>query len=137
MSLKKPVKSQKSKQTGQAASVQQELQQPQLKKVEEDQAKIHYLKRLQKLKVNGPTLIEVEGGVTVYVDQNNCVTIQGQNNVKISTPEDLLLDAKNIDIKAKESVYIGSDKHIIQQSPRIDLNPEMDKGGYSKNAKRT
>jgi hypothetical protein len=108
------------------------LQQPQLKGVEEDQAKIHYLKRSQKLKVSGPTLIEVEGGVTVYVDQNNCVTIQGQNNVKITTPEDLLLDAKNIDIKAKESVYIGSDKHIVQQAPRIDLNPKIMTKGYVK-----
>lgn len=115
MSLKKPVKSQKSKQTGQAASVQQELQQPQSKRAEEDQAKIHYLKRPQKLKVSGPTLIEVEGGVIVYVDQNNCVTIQGQNNVKITTHEDLLLDAKNINIIASE--------HMILKSKRIDINP--------------
>lgn len=87
---------------------------------------------MQKLKVSGPTLIEVEGGVTVYVDHNNCVTIQGNKNVKITTPEDLTLDAKNIDIKAKETVYIGSDKHIVQQAPRIDLNPKIMSKGYEK-----
>jgi len=87
---------------------------------------------VQKLKVSGPTLIEVEGGVTVYVDHNNCVTIQGNKNVKITTPETLSLDAKNIDIKAKEAIYIGSDKHIIQQAPRIDLNPKIMSKGYKK-----
>lgn len=89
---------------------------------------------MQKLKVSGPTLIEVEGGTTVYVDHNNCVTIQGNKNVRISTPEDLTLDAKNIDIKAQDTIYIGSDKHIIEQAPRIDLNPYIDKGGYKKDA---
>jgi hypothetical protein len=70
---------------------------------------------VQKLKVSGPTLIEVEGGVIVYVDHNNCVTIQGNKNVKITTPEDLLLDAKNIDIMASE--------HMVLKSKRIDINP--------------
>lgn len=134
MSLKKQAKNQKSKQTEQAVLDQQVLVKKQLKEKREDPKKIHYLSRVQKLKVSGPTLIEVEGGVTVYVDHNNCVTIQGNKNVKISTPEDLTLDAKNIDIKAKDTIYIGSDKHIIEQAPRIDLNPDNDKGGYKKDA---
>ena len=71
---------------------------------------------MQKLKVSGPTLIEVEGGTTVYVDHNNCVTIQGNKNVRISTPEDLTIKAKTIDMEATE--------HMILKSHRIDLNPK-------------
>lgn len=116
MSLKKQAKSQKSKQTEQAVLDQQVLVKRQLKEKQDDPKKIHYLSRVQKLKVSGPTLIEVEGGVTVYVDHNNCVTIQGNKNVKISTPEELSIKAKNIDMEATE--------HMILKSSRIDLNPE-------------
>ena len=78
--------------------------------------KPNHLSKVQKLKVSGPTLIEVQGGVTVYVDHSNCVTIQGQNNVKINAPESLSIKTKNIDIQATE--------HMILKSARIDLNPK-------------
>ena len=50
---------------------------------------------------------------------------------------DIDFDAKNISMRAKENVYIGSGKHLVQQAPRIDLNPESGKSGYKKNAKST
>lgn len=117
MRLKKHKHNQQPKQTDKAALVQQEFkQQKREKQVDLKQEKIHYLSRVQKLKVSGPTLIEVEGGVTVYVDHNNCVTIQGNKNVRISTPEDLNIKAKTIDMEATE--------HMILKSHRIDLNPK-------------
>jgi hypothetical protein len=42
----------------------------------------------------------------------------------------LNLEAENINLNAKENVYIGSGKNITQQAPRIDLNPELDSSGY-------
>jgi hypothetical protein len=52
----------------------------------------------------------------VYVDSSNCVTIQGHKNVKINAPEDLSINAKTINVEAKE--------HMVLKSARIDLNPE-------------
>lgn len=118
MTLKKQPQNRKSKQTEKVGSDQQEFkqqkQQPRKKQV--DKGKIHYLNKVQKLKVSGPTLIEVEGGVTVYVDYNNCVTIQGNKNVRITTPEDFTIKAKTIDMEATE--------HMVMKSARIDLNPK-------------
>jgi len=41
-------------------------------------------------------------------------------------------DAKNISMQAQENVYIGSGKHLVQQAPRIDLNPKRNKSEYKK-----
>ena len=81
------------------------------------------------VKVAPPSIIEVDGGVTIFVDYDGNVTIEGHKSMKFKCEDDIEFDAKNINLRAKENVYIGSDKHIVQQSPRIDLNPKINKIG--------
>jgi len=88
-------------------------------------------------KIYSPTIIEVDGGVTIRIDAQNNVTIEGQRSIRFKTDSDIEFDAKNISMQAQENVYIGSGKGIVEQAPRIDLNPESGKSGYKKNAKST
>jgi len=83
-------------------------------------------------KIYSPAIIEVDGGVTIRIDAQSNVTIEGQRSIKFKTDSDIEFDAKNISMQAQENVYIGSGKHLVQQSPRIDLNPEFKKSGYKK-----
>ena len=92
------------------------------------------LKRLDHnvIKVTSPSIIEVDGGVTIYVDYGRNVTIEGHKSVKFKCEEDIEFDAKNINLQARENVYIGSGNQIVEQAPTIHLNPEHDKSGYKK-----
>lgn len=90
------------------------------------------LKVPEYVKVGSPAIVEVDGGVTIHIDAKNNVTIKGHNKMKFVCDGDLELDAKNIKMQAQENVYIGSGKHLVQQAPRIDLNPEHDNSGYKK-----
>lgn len=85
---------------------------------------------LKKIKVRESTYIEVEGGVSIFVDENKNVYIDGHNKLIMRSAENIEMDAKNIHLNAKEKVYIGSGENITQQAPRIDLNPEQDASGY-------
>lgn len=90
------------------------------------------LKVPEYVKVSAPSIVEVEGGVTIHIDAKNNVTIKGHNKIKFMCDGDLEFDAKNINMQAQENVYIGSGKHLVQQAPRIDLNPEKHKSGYKR-----
>lgn len=89
------------------------------------------------------SLVSVEGGVKIHIDKDNNITIYGQNSIKFYSEGDLDIGARNVSIHATESmvmavdgdVYIGSSSHIIQQAPRIDLNPKKDSSGYFGNIK--
>lgn len=83
------------------------------------------------LNVNGPRIINIYGKIKISVVSENDITIEGLEAVKIKTDE-LDLDARNISIQAEENLYIGAGKHLVQQAPRIDLNPEHDNSGYKK-----
>jgi hypothetical protein len=83
-------------------------------------------------KIYSPAIVEVEGGVTIRIDAQNNVTIEGQRSIRFKTDSDIEFDAKNISMQAQENVYIGSGKHLVQQAPRIDLNPKRNKSGYKK-----
>lgn len=84
-----------------------------------------------------PCLIEVEGGVTIKIDENNNVIVSGQNKILFQN-DDIEFDAKRVKIHASESfnldvdgkIYMGSSEHIEQQSMRIDLNPKILTSGY-------
>jgi hypothetical protein len=84
-----------------------------------------------KLTVKKPSIINVEGGVTIRVDKDKNVTIEGHNSLKFCCDGDLDFDADNINLHARSGmtvnvdgeIYMGSSRHIIQQAPRIDLNP--------------
>ena len=97
------------------------------------------LKRLNNnyIYVDSPTVISVDNGIIIKIDADRTLTIEGQKSIKMKCSGDIDFDAKNISMRAKENVYIGSGKHLMQQAPRIDLNPESGKSGYKKNAKST
>jgi diacylglycerol kinase family enzyme len=84
-----------------------------------------------------PCLIEVEGGVTIRIDEDNNLIVSGQKKLSFSG-DNVHIDAKNINLHASESfnlnvdgeIYMGSSTHIEQQAPRIDLNPKILTSGY-------
>lgn len=88
--------------------------------------------KMDEIYVTGPTTVSVVGGVKIHVNEYNEVTIEGNSSLKFKTDDDIEFDAKNINLNAQENVYIGSGKHLVQQAPRIDLNPEYDASGYKK-----
>lgn len=96
------------------------------------------------VEVKKPSIVKVEGGVTIRIDKDKNVTIEGQNSLSFRCEGDLDLDAEHINLHARKGmtmnvdgeVYMGSSKHIIQQAPRIDLNPyEGMVSGYYGNIK--
>lgn len=96
------------------------------------------------IEVKKPSIVKVEGGVTIRIDKDKNVTIEGQNSLSFRCEGDLDLDAEHINLHARKGmtmnvdgeVYMGSSKHIIQQAPRIDLNPyEGMVSGYYGNIK--
>lgn len=88
---------------------------------------------LKKIKVQPSTYIEIDGGVTIFVDSNKNVHIDGHNKLIMRSAEEIDLNAKNINLNAQENVYIGSGNGIVQQAPRIDLNPNGSEDGYKGN----
>lgn len=90
--------------------------------------------KLDEIYVTKPTTINVYGGVKIHIDDNNEITVEGHSKLKFTTDSDIEFDGKNINLQAQENVYIGAGKHIVEQAPRIDLNPNYYESGY-KNAK--
>jgi len=84
----------------------------------------------KKIRVIPPYTLEVEGGVTINIDENNNVTIRGHNKLRVECKDDLDFDAKNIRMNAQEDIWIGSGNNSVIQSPRVDINPEHDSSGY-------
>lgn len=94
---------------------------------------------VKKIKAKSPSIIEVDNGVTVHIDYDGNVSIEGHKKLTLKCDDDLELDAKNINIQAKEVVYVGSGKGTVMQSPILHLNPKHSASGYikrkNKNAK--
>ena len=86
--------------------------------------------QLQRIKVDSPAVIEIDNGISIHIDANRNVFIDGHNKLIMRSVENIEMDAKNIHLNAKENVYIGSGKNITQQAPRIDLNPLGDESGH-------
>ena len=87
--------------------------------------------------VTGPSLVETKSGIKIYIDKDNNVTIYGQRSIKLDIDGDFDLQADNINMRAKSlnmdvdgDIYIGSSTHLVQQAPRIDLNPKVLSTGY-------
>lgn len=96
------------------------------------------------VEVKKPSIVKVEGGVTIRIDRDRNVTIEGQNSLSFRCEGDVDFDAEHINLHARRGltmnvdgeVYMGSSKQIIQQAPRIDLNPyEGMVSGYFGNIK--
>jgi hypothetical protein len=81
--------------------------------------------------VTKPSIIKVDSGVTIRIDKDKNITIEGQNSLSFRCEGDVDFDAEHINLHARKGmtmnvdgeVYMGSSKHIIQQAPRIDFNP--------------
>jgi hypothetical protein len=96
------------------------------------------------VEVKKPSIIKVDGGVTIHIDKDKNITIEGQNSLSFRCEGDVDFDAGHINLHARKGmtmnvdgeIYMGSSKHIIQQAPRIDLNPyEGMVSGYFGNIK--
>jgi len=95
------------------------------------------------IEINKPSIVKIDGGVTIRIDSNKNITIEGQNSLSFKCDGDLDFDAEHINLHARKGmtmnvdgeVYMGSSKHIIQQAPRIDLNPYERTTGYYGNIK--
>lgn len=77
-----------------------------------------------------PAAIEFEGGLTIFVDENNNIKIEGQNNVDFNCNGDLSFNAKKINVTGSDEVMVESKMHLIHLAPRIDLNPETNDPRY-------
>lgn len=86
--------------------------------------------------VDGPAIIEVKGGTFVHIDAKRNVFIDGFESLRFKTSGNLDFDAENVNIRAKENIYIGSDNHFEVQTNRIDFCPEGDAGGYKKSRRK-
>lgn len=85
---------------------------------------------LKRIKIQPETYIEIDGGVTIFIDANRNVFIDGHNKLFMKSSEEISLDAKNINLNAKENLYIGAGVNITQQTTRLDLNPNGGISGY-------
>lgn len=96
----------------------------------------------QYVRADIPTVVEVKNGVKIHIDENGNIEVEGNNNISFKCQGNMDFDAENINMHAKSMimnidgyVYMGSSKHIIQQAPRIDLNPFIQTTGYYGNIK--
>lgn len=91
---------------------------------------------IKKIKAKSPSVIEIDNGVTIHIDYEGNVSIEGQKKLKLKCNSDLELDAKNINIQAQELVYVGAGKGTVMQSPLLHLNPVKGESGYIKKRKK-
>jgi hypothetical protein len=77
-----------------------------------------------------PAAIEFEGGLTIFIDENNNIKIEGQKNVDFNCNGDLNFNAQKINMVGKDEVTLESKMHLIHLAPRIDLNPDTDEPRY-------
>ena len=82
--------------------------------------------------IDAPAIVHTDNGVTIRIEADKSVTIEGHTGINMKCNGNIDLDAKNISLQAQENVYIGSGKTLIQQAPTIHLNPEHDNSGYKK-----
>lgn len=77
-----------------------------------------------------PALIEVEGGITIRIDENNNINIDGHNDMNFNCNGDLNISAKKINMVGDDTVLVESKAHLVHLAPRIDLNPDEDDARY-------
>lgn len=77
-----------------------------------------------------PAAIEFEGGLTIFVDEDNNIKIEGQKGIDFNCDGDLNFNAKKITLTGDGTVMVESKAHLVHLAPRIDLNPEEDDPRY-------
>lgn len=71
------------------------------------------------------------GGVTIEVTAEGDVNISGANNLSFDANKISFHAVESMDINVDGDVYVGSSTHIINQAPRVDINPDAGrKTGY-------
>lgn len=69
-----------------------------------------------------PALVKV-GKITIKIDEDNNIEIEGHNDLNFNCAGDLNINAKKINMLGEDDVVVESKTHIVQMAPRIDLNP--------------
>lgn len=69
-----------------------------------------------------PALVKV-GKITIKIDEDNNIEIEGHNDLNFNCAGDLNINAKKINMLGEDDVIVESKTHIVQMAPRIDLNP--------------
>lgn len=69
-----------------------------------------------------PALIRV-GKISIKIDEDNNIEIEGHNNLNFNCAGDLNINAKKINMTGEDDMVIESKTHLVQMAPRIDLNP--------------
>lgn len=58
------------------------------------------------------------------------LTITRDGHVIISSAKEIIFDAENISLLAKEELYIGTGEEVRVQSKKVHLNKDGEVGGY-------
>lgn len=77
-----------------------------------------------------PAVIEVDGGITIRIDEDNNINIEGHNDMNFNCNGDLNINAKKINMMGDDDVVLESKTHMIHMAPRIDLNPHHEAPTY-------
>lgn len=76
-----------------------------------------------------PAHIEV-GKITIRIDEDNNIEIEGHNNLNFNCGGDLNINAKKINMQGEDDILLESKTHMVQKAPRIDLNPHHPAPSY-------
>jgi hypothetical protein len=69
-----------------------------------------------------PALVRV-GKISIKIDEDNNIEIEGHNDLNFNCAGDLNINAKKINMTGEDDMVIESKTHLVQMAPRIDLNP--------------
>lgn len=69
-----------------------------------------------------PALVRV-GKITIKIDEDNNIEIEGHNDLNFNCAGDLNINAKKINMLGEDDVIMESKTHMVHMAPRIDLNP--------------
>lgn len=69
-----------------------------------------------------PALVRV-GKITIKIDEDNNIEIEGHNDLNFNCAGDLNINAKKINMLGQDDMVLESKTHMVHMAPRIDLNP--------------
>lgn len=78
-----------------------------------------------------PALVKV-GKITIKIDEDNNIEIEGHNNLNFNCAGDLNINAKKINMLGEDDMVLESKTHMVHMAPRIDLNPHLTNDTTSK-----
>ena len=76
-----------------------------------------------------PVLVRV-GKISIKIDEDNNIEIEGHNNLNFNCAGDLNINAKKINMLGEDDMVLESKTHMVHVAPRIDLNPHHEAPTY-------